>query len=74
MELELSTEQIQKSVLAAYDSVTIINDLKTKSSLTEEEELSLERNVKHIEIMMAKEWFIGALSSVQKSELESIIK
>jgi hypothetical protein len=74
MELELTNEQLQASISAAYDSVSLINDLKLKDTLTEEDTACLERNIKHIEIMLGKEWFIGALNSSQKTELQSIIK
>lgn len=72
MELEYTQEQIDKSILAAYDSVNLINKLKAKESLTEEEVDRLDRNKKHIEIMLAKEWFSNGLTKAQKKELESI--
>jgi len=73
MELEYTQEQIDKSILAAYDSVNLINELKAKESLTEEEVDRLDRNKKHIEIMLAKEWFSNGLTKAQKTELQSII-
>jgi hypothetical protein len=72
MELELTTEQIAKSVLAAYDSVILITELKAKTSLTEEETAALARNVEHIKIMLGKDWFSSALTAEQKTELEAI--
>ena len=72
MELELTTEQVAKSVSAAYDSVNLINELNTKESLTEEETAILNRNVEHIRIMMGKEWFVGGLTDAQIVELQAI--
>lgn len=72
MELELTAEQIAKSVLAAYDSVALIAELKAKASLTEEETATVARNIEHIKIMLGKDWFSNALTAEQKTELEAI--
>jgi len=72
MELNLTEEQIIKSVSAAYDSVALITELRAKTSLTEEETSKLSRNVEHIKIMLEKEWFYKALTTEQKTELEAI--
>ena len=69
---ELTQEQIEKSISAAYDSVNLINELNSKEILTEEDVDSKNRNIQHIEIMLAKEWFLSGLSKVQKQELEAI--
>jgi len=68
----ITAEQAAKSVSAAYDSVNLIVELKAKESLTEEEVDRLERNKKHIEIMLGKEWFAKALTAKQKAELVAI--
>ena len=70
---ELTEEQIAKSVSAAYDSVNLINELNTKAELTEDENATLNRNVDHLRIMLAKEWFASALTVEQKTELNSLI-
>jgi len=70
---EVTAEQAAKSVLAAYDSVNLINELRAKAQLTEDEQDTLTRNVEHIAIMLAKEWFATALTAEQKTELESLI-
>jgi hypothetical protein len=70
---EVTAEQAAKSVLAAYDSVNLINELRAKAQLTEEEEATITRNVEHIAIMLSKEWFATALTAEQKTELESLI-
>lgn len=72
MELELTAEQVAKSVAAAYDSVTLITELKAKEVLTEEETATVTRNEEHIRIMMGKEWFVGGLTKKQVTELQKI--
>ena len=69
---EITAEQAAKSVLAAYDSVNLIAELKAKAELSEEETATVARNVGHIVIMLSKEWFAAALTTEQKAELEAI--
>ena len=73
-ELELTAEQKAKSVEAAYDSVHLINKLKEQSTLSEEDTDTVTRNVEHLKIMLAKEWFAETLTAEQKAELEAIVK
>lgn len=70
---EVTAEQAAKSVLAAYDSVNLIAELKRKRILSEEETATLTRNVDHIAIMLSKEWFATALTPAQKTELEGLV-
>jgi hypothetical protein len=72
MELELTAEQVAKSVSAAYDSVNLLNELKVKETLTEEETATVKRNEDHIRIMMGKEWFVAGLTNAQITELQAI--
>jgi hypothetical protein len=72
MELELTAEQIAKSVSAAYDSVALIAELNVKETLTEEETATVTRNVEHIRIMMGKEWFVEGLTKKQITILQAI--
>lgn len=69
---KLTPEQVAKSVSAAYDSVALITPLKSKKKPTEEEVAILESNKKHIEIMLAKDWFVAALTPEQVTELQTI--
>lgn len=69
---EVTAEQAAKSVLAAYDSVNLIAELKRKGTLSEEETATVKRNVDHIAIMLGKEWFVEELTPAQKTELEAI--
>jgi hypothetical protein len=72
MELNFTPEELSKHISIAYDSVTLIAELKAKESLTEEETETLSRNVQHIHIMLAKTWFTEGLTPEQKTELEAI--
>ena len=69
---ELTQEELQKVVSAAYDSVNIVNELKVKESLTEYEQDTLSRNEEHIRVMMSKVWFVDALTNEQVVELQAI--
>ena len=71
---ELTQDQIEKSISATYDSVSLINELNSKEVLTEEEADSKDRNIEHIKIMLSKEWFANALNKTQKVELEVAVK
>ena len=71
---ELTQEQIEKSILAAYDSVNLINELNSKESKTEEDLESIVRNKEHIKIMLDKDYFVSALTAEQKLELEEVSK
>jgi len=68
----LTQEQIQRIISATYDSVGVINDLQSKTSLIEEEQEELDRNIQHIRIMMGHQWFIEILTSEQIVELQAI--
>jgi hypothetical protein len=72
MEITFTSEQVAKSVSAAYDSVGLINELKAKATLTEEDSATLTRNEEHIRIMMGKEWFVAGLTAAQITELQAI--
>jgi hypothetical protein len=73
IEPELTTEQIEKSVNAAFDSVNLVNELKVKPSLTEEEQDRLDRNKQHLEIMLAKDWFSAALTEEQTTQINECL-
>jgi hypothetical protein len=55
--IEITTEQIAKNYAAALDSVNLINELKAKETLTEEDEKTIQRNLEHLEIMLAKDYW-----------------
>ena len=68
---EQTPEQIQRSISSAFDSVNLINQLKAQPSLTEEERDRANRNVEHLRIMLAKEWFSTGLTEQQKTDINS---
>jgi chemotaxis regulatin CheY-phosphate phosphatase CheZ len=55
--IEITTEEIAKNYAAALDSVNLVNELKAKQTLTEDEEKTIQRNVEHLEIMLAKDYW-----------------
>jgi hypothetical protein len=55
---ELTEEQeIAQNYSAAMDSVRLINELKAKTVLTEEDTDRLKRNQEHLDIMLAKDFW-----------------
>lgn len=56
-EMELTVEQIAKHYSAALDSVNLINELMALESRDEEETATVDRNVEHLEIMVAKDYW-----------------
>ena len=70
---KMTVEQIKKSISTAYSSVKIIKELQSKLSLKEDEQVRLDANKKHIELMLTKDWFVEELLEEQKAELEAII-
>ena len=53
----LTTEQIAKNYSAALDSVTLINDLMALESRDTEQTATVARNVEHLELMVAKDYW-----------------
>ena len=52
-----TSEEIAQHYSAAMDSVNLINDLMAQDSRTEEEQDTVDRNVDHLEIMVAKDFW-----------------
>lgn len=57
LEDTITAEQIAQHYSAAMDSVNLINDLMAQESRTEEEQDTVDRNVDHLEIMVAKDFW-----------------
>lgn len=57
MEETITAEEIANHYNAAMDSVNLINRLVAQSSLTEEEQDDIDRNVRHLQIMVAKDYW-----------------
>ena len=56
----LTAEQIQAHYDAALDSVTLINELVALDSLDDEQTATVARNVEHLQIMVAKDYWTKA--------------
>tara|TARA_R100000231_G_scaffold94825_1_gene71098 strand:+ start:2894 stop:3115 length:222 start_codon:yes stop_codon:yes gene_type:complete len=52
-----TAEEIAQHYSAAMDSVNLINTLMAQDSRTTEEQDSVDRNVDHLEIMVAKDFW-----------------
>ena len=52
-----TAEEIAQHYSAAMDSVNLINDLMAQDSRTQEEQDTVARNVEHLEIMVAKNYW-----------------
>ena len=59
---ELTQEEARVSVNAAFDSVNLINEINVLVEKSQEDLDTLDRNVEHLEIMMAKDWFVSELT------------
>ncbi len=66
-------EKVQNHIAAAFDSVNLINELNALESLTEEQTATKERNIEHLKIMIAKEWFAEALTEEQTTIINQLI-
>ena len=74
IDTEFTPEQLlEKSISAAFDSVSLINALNLLETLTEEEQDRKERNQRHLEIMLTKEDFTNALKPQQLADIEAVI-
>jgi valyl-tRNA synthetase len=70
---EVTQEQARTSVTAAFDSVNLINEINALAEKTQEDLDTLDRNVRHLEIMMAKDWFVAELTPEEKEQIEAVI-
>ena len=62
--MEMTEEDIQASVSAAFDSVTVIEDSSSDAD-------TIARNKEHLTIMLAKDWFSEAISEDQEGLLNT---
>ena len=70
---ELTQEEARVSVNAAFDSVNLINEINVLVEKSQEDLDTLDRNVEHLEIMMAKDWFVSELTPEEKIQIESVL-
>ena len=67
------TPNPEKAVSAAYDSVNLINKLVLET-IDDKKKSTVDRNVKHLEVMLTKEFFTEALTTEQTTEIEACIE
>jgi hypothetical protein len=65
-------EQIQKHISAAFDSVNLINTEIAKEA-TDNRKNNVKRNVQHLELMIAKDWFEAGCTTQQKTNINAAI-
>jgi hypothetical protein len=68
----MDTPNAQQAIKAAFDSVNLINRLVTETA-NENNKKTVERNVDHLELMMTKDFFSEALTSQQRTNIETCI-
>jgi hypothetical protein len=77
MEDNMTQEEIQSSVRAAFDSVNLINGIVDGTQMAnesaQEKEDTVERNVGHLNIMMGKSWFADALTDQENTDISAAI-
>ena len=54
---EITSEQIAQNYSAALDSVTLINELMALDSRNADQTATVARNVEHLELMVAKDYW-----------------
>ena len=62
----------EKAVSAAFDSVNLINRLVLETA-DDKKKANVDRNVKHLELMLTKEFFTEAVTAEQTTEIEACI-
>lgn len=70
---ELTQEQARASVNAAFDSVNLINKINALVEKNQEDLDTLDRNVQHLNAMLAKDWFVAELTPEEKEQIEAVI-
>jgi hypothetical protein len=70
--MEKQTPTPEKAISAAFDSVNLINRLILETA-DDKKKSNVERNVKHLELMLTKEFFTEALTESQITEIEMCI-
>ena len=69
----MTQEQIQGSVRAAFDSVNLINE-QILLPLTDETSDSVDRNYRHLQVMLSKDWFSEALTTEERAAIDKSIE
>jgi hypothetical protein len=66
------TPNPEKAVSAAFDSVNLINKLILETA-DDKKKANVDRNVKHLELMLTKEFFTTALTTEQRADIDACI-
>tara|TARA_R110000796_G_scaffold110185_1_gene221657 strand:+ start:2492 stop:2758 length:267 start_codon:yes stop_codon:yes gene_type:complete len=73
----LTQEEIQNSINAAFDSVGLINGIISGDQMNgesiQEKKDTIDRNVSHLEIMTGKSWFNDGLVSGQADQITDAV-
>jgi hypothetical protein len=69
---ERTPEQTAKQVSAAFDSVNLINRVVLDPA-TDKTKAMVDRNMKHLELMLTKEWFAEALTTEQRDAIDASV-
>jgi hypothetical protein len=72
MEGTQTPEQVQQHISAAFDSVNLINDEITKE-VTDNRKDNIKRNIQHLELMIAKDWFATGCTAQQVTDINACI-
>lgn len=70
---EMTQEEIQGSIRAAFDSVNLINE-QILLPLTDETSDSVDRNYRHLQVMLSKDWFSEALTTEERAAIDKSIE
>jgi len=73
MEVTYTAEEVQQHITNCFHSWDICEELSAKETLLEDEQGSFDRNKKHIQIMLAKDWFREGCTAEQKANLEKYL-
>jgi hypothetical protein len=77
MEEQLTPEQVQNHIRAAFDSVGLINDVvagtQMQNASIEDKKNAIQRNIGHLNIMLGKEWFVEGLTEQQATDINDCI-
>jgi len=73
MDDNLTPEEIQQHIENCFHSYVICEELSALESLDEEQADRLDRNERHIQIMLAKDWFREGCTAEQITQLETYL-
>lgn len=70
MEETFTPEETQQHINAAFDSVNLINNEIVEINNRKD---NIKRNYQHLEIMMAKDWFVAGCTEQQVIDINASI-